>query len=282
VPEILLGTHTYPASGDAARRQEDGVASLRRLHGVQLANVQFSDTPHHVDGLRTLTSLTRDSRTITGRAGPRKPLVSDIFDALWRDAESRGADYFAFANADIHISQEAVDRIAVADRDGYIFAREDYDASSRQPRGLNLYGADAFAIATRWWARHRRRFRGYILGEAVWDNVYAAVVSCHGRAAFENRRAFVRHEAHGPNWTTAGPFADYQQLLAACDAAYFSLWCQYVDRLLAMRTQGASADAEDDLVRRTFLWPPPLRIRVRQRVRHVNAIVRYAALRLRG
>ena len=281
-PQIVLGTHTYAASGDAARRQAQGVASLRSLAGVHLVNVQFAASPHHVDGLATLPALTRDSISVTGRRGPRKPLVSDIFTVLANEARRRGAPYFAFTNADILVSQDAVDWIAQDGRDAYIFAREDFEPATGTSRGMSVYGADAFALSTACWTRHRQRFRGYILGEAVWDNVYAAVLLCHTAAVLENRRPLVRHEAHAQNWTTAGPFGEYQQLLAAYDATYFSLWCEYVDRLIAHRTRGGAGADEHDLARRTFRWPPPLHRRVHQRLRTVKAFVRYAAARIRG
>ena len=281
-PSIVFGTHTYAASGDAARRQEQGVASLRALGNVQLVNVQFRTAPHHAAGITTLPALTRDSVTVTGRRGPRKPLVSDVFNALWHEARRVDAAYFAFANADIEVTQDAVDWIAGGGREAYVFAREDVDAATGRSRGMSVYGADAFALSTASWARHRQRFRGYILGEPVWDNVFAAISLCHTDAALENRRPLVRHEVHPQNWTIAGPFAAYQQLLAAYDATYFSLWCEYVDRLVAHRQAGGSGSAEDELVQSTFRWPPPAGTRVRQRLRNVKAFLRYAAVRMRG
>lgn len=278
---ILLGTHTYAASGDAARRQERACASLRGLRNVHLANVQFADAPHHVEGIVTLPRLRRDSTTVTRRHGPRKPLVSDIFNTLWHEAGERGTTYFAFTNADIQVTQEAIEWIAGGGRDAYILAREDVDAATEQPLGIGLYGADVFAISTSWWKQHRHRFRGYILGEPVWDNVYAAVLLCHGDAAIENRRPLARHDAHAQHWTTAGPFADYLRLLAAYDATYFSLWCEYVGAVVQVRRQGGAMATELDLIRRTFRWPPPMRVRIVQRARHVKAFLRYRIAGLR-
>lgn len=279
---ILLGTHTYAASGAAARRQDRGVASLRGLRHVHLANVQFTDAPHHVEGIVTLPRLRRDSTTVTRRHGPRKPLVSDIFNTLWHDARERGATYFAFTNADIQVTQDAIDWIVSGDRDAFILARADVEAATGQPQGMKIYGTDVFAIATAWWEQHRHRFRGYILGEPIWDNVYAAVLLCHGDAAIENRRPLVRHEAHAQHWTTAGPFANYLRLLAAYDATYFSLWCEYVTRLAELRSGGSSSDAEEnDLRRRTFRWPPRLQTRLWQGLRNLKAFIRYRAAELR-
>lgn len=278
---MILGTHTFAAAGDASRRQEQGVASLRALRNVDVMNVQFTAAPHDVDGLHTVRALDRDSTTVTGRRGPRKPLVSDIFNVLWAEGRQRGARYFGFTNADILVSQHAIDWVARAGRQAYIFAREDVDALTRQPKGLNVHGADVFVVATDWWTQHRHRFRGYILGEAAWDNVYAAVLMCHGDAVIENRRPLVRHEAHAQQWTTAGPFGDYQRLLAAYDATYFSMWCEYVAALLEMRALDSSEAQEHALARRTFTWPPPLPRRAIQQLRSVKAFVRYRAATLR-
>ena len=245
-------------------------------------NVQFTRGAHHVDNLTTLPTLHRDATTVTGREGPRKPIVSDIFNAIWTEARRLGAQYFGFTNADILVSQEVVDVIVKGGRDAYILAREDIDGATGRVKSVGIYGVDMFAIATEWWTEHRNRFRDYILGEAVWDNVYASVLMCHANAMIENRRPLVRHEAHPQNWTTAGPFADYQRLLAAYDATYFSLWCEYVATLLAMREKGNSAEDEDAMARSTFHWPPSLGKRATQLARNVKATLVYALARRWG
>ena len=279
-PALVLGTHTYAASGDALRRQERGVATLRALRDVRVVDVQFSRGAHEMEGITTLRALERDSTTATGRSGPRKPLVSDILAVAFLEAERCGATYFGFTNADILFSQDAVTRVVTGGRDAYVLARQDLDAETGRANSIGVYGTDAFIIATRWWRRHHGRFRGYILGEPVWDNVYTSVLMCHADTAIENRTPLVRHEAHPQNWTTAGPFAEYTRLLAAYDATYFSMWCAYVGALVEMRGRGSSAQEEDEVARRVFRWPPPLRTRAIQRLRNVKASIRYAAPRL--
>jgi hypothetical protein len=283
MPEsLVLGTGTYDASGDALRRQQNAVASMRALQRVEILNVQFRTAPHEVDGLPTLRALGRDSTTATGRRGPRKPLVSDLFNVLCHEAEHRGARYFGFTNADIQISQAAIDWVLEGTREAYVFSREDFNLPSGMPAAMMVYGADVFVIGTRWWREHRHRFRSYILGESVWDNVYASILMCHADAVIENRRPLVRHEAHPLNWSPSGPFSAYHQMLAAYDATYFSLWCDYVHRLLELRQRGSSHDEECEMARRTFRWPPSTATRAVQAARNVKAFVRYRLSRIRG
>ena len=247
---------------------------MRSLGGVELVNVQFAGAPHHVDGARTLAVVNRDSRAVTGRAGPSKPLVPDIFDALAADAARLSIPLFAFSNADIRISQAAVDFMAAAGAS--VFFREDEDTAGAS-RGILLTGADLFAVPTAWWRGNRRRFRPYILGEPGWDNCYTAVLACHAGAVLENRRGLVRHTMHDTAWT-ASPFARYTQLQLARDAGYFHLWCTYYDALGAMRMRGASEGEERQLAARVFVWRPTLRQRVVQAGRNVKAWMRYRLL----
>src|SRR5688572_2496412 len=173
------------------------MSSLRALQGVQVVNVQFASDPHHSTGLETLAVLTRTSNSVSQRSGPTKPIMSDIFDALAQEASRRGLEYFAFTNADILISQHAVDRIREARLDTCVFSREDFDGETGQSKGFELAGTDVFACTTSWWALHRHRFRAYIAAEGGWDNVYTAIMMAHSNGVIENRRPFVRHESHG-------------------------------------------------------------------------------------
>ena len=66
---LVLGTHTFDASGDAGRRQAAAVETMRTLTGVLPVNVQFARRGHTVDGLETIAVLGRDSCTVTGRPG---------------------------------------------------------------------------------------------------------------------------------------------------------------------------------------------------------------------
>src|SRR4051812_35955397 len=101
---LLIGASLYDAQGDAAHRQAACVASLRALPNVALVNVQWADAPYVADGMPTVPVLRLDSNTETGARGPRKPIVSEIFDALADAADERACGWFAFTNADIVFS----------------------------------------------------------------------------------------------------------------------------------------------------------------------------------
>jgi hypothetical protein len=273
---VVVGTHTFAASGEAARRQARAIDALRALNGVTAENVQFARDGHTMDGVHTIAALTRDSCSVTGSAGPRKAIVSDILDVLCTRAEAVDSRYFCFMNADIVLSQVAVDWIATGNREAWLFSREDFDGATGVSLGMATAGMDAIALSTAWWRRNRHRFRPYIAGEAVWDNVYTAIVMCHADAALENRHPLVRHEAHPAGWAPGqGPFARYTQYLAARDASYFTLWCQYWDGLQAIRRRGDDPEAEEALARRVFAWRPTTADRVRQTLRNVKAELRY-------
>ena len=273
---LVLGTHTFAASGDAGRRQADAMHTLRSLKGVLPVNVQFTRGAHAVSDVETLAVLDRDSCTVTGRQGARKPIVSDILDALCSRAEAAGASQFAFMNADIHLSQEAVDWMAGASHDAWLFSREDFDAVSGAPLGMGTAGTDVIALSVPWWRRNRPRFRPYIAGEAAWDNVYTSIVMCHAAAVLENRRPLARHEAHPSAWSPgSGPYALYTQYLAALDAGYFSLWCRYWAGLQDLRRAGATAEQEAALARRVFVWNPGAVERAAQGLRGLKAALRY-------
>lgn len=277
-PSLLLGTHTYAAAGDAGRRQEAGLDSLRALARVEPVNVQFRTGAHLVDGVRTLAVLPNDSLTVTGRRGPRKPLVSEILAALASEASAREIPYFGFTNADILFSQRAADLVCDGGRTAYALFREELAPPAGQPSGIQLKGTDAIVIATRWWPSNAFRFRRYILGEAGWDNTCTAILACHADALLENRQGLIRHEAHATAWT-GSPFADYTRLLLARDAGYFHLWCTYHDELVRLRTAGAIPADEADLARRVFVWRPSLVQRALQAGRDLKASVRYLVSR---
>ena len=279
---ILIGTHTWPAGADAARRNAAAIASLHALTGVEVVNLQFRDRPHESPGLRTLAVLPRDSNTLTGRRGPRKPVMVDLFDALASEAFSRSLSYFCFTNTDILISQPAIDWICRGELDAYIFSRRNVDGKTGDPTTIELAGYDVFAIRPEWWRRHQARFRPYIAGEGIWDEVYTAIIMCHAAAAIENRLSLVRHEAHPMIPVPSQKFGRYIQMLAALDAAYFSIWCDYYAGVRRMREAGASAEEEADFARTTFVWNPSLPKRAMQIARGLKWRARYAAWKLRN
>ncbi len=273
---LVLGTHTFAATGDAARRQGAAIDTLRALTGALPVNVQFVRGAHSVTGVETLAVLERDSCTVSGRRGARKPIVRDILDALCTRAEATGASRFAFMNADIHLSQEAVDWIAGDTHEAWLFSREDFDGTSGAPLGMGTAGMDVMGLTVGWWRANRRRFRPYIAGEATWDNVFTAIAMCHANAVLENRRPLARHEAHASAWGPgSGPYALYTQYLAALDSGYFSLWCRYWAGLQDLRRRGASPAEEEALARQVFDWNPGVADRAAQGLRGVKAVLRY-------
>lgn len=273
---MLIGTHTYAATGDAARRQAKGVQSLLALRDVETANVHFVRDPHHVEGLQTWPMLAQDAESVSGKRGPRRAVVREILDVLAREAASRGARYFCFGNADLIWSQQAVEWIRAAGKEGYAFSRMDFDAATGADLGIELAGLDVVAVATDVWPRIRHRFRDYLVGQMLWDNVYASVLMCHADAVIENRQGLIRHERHATAAATADAYARYTQLLAALDARYFRLWCHYWGRLRDLRERGAPADAEQRLAREMFVWPPTPAERAIQALRSAKARLRYA------
>lgn len=279
---ILLGTHTFAATGEGGRRQAAGVSSMQALRGVELINVQFAENPHQLEGVRTLPVLTQTSNGVTGRRGIAKPIMSEIFDALAAEAKRLQLPYFCFSNADIVFTQEAVDWMIEGGKEAYILSRQDFDGGTGERLKMETAGTDVFTIATDWWGRHRALFRPYIAAEGIWDNVYTAVLLSHADAAIENRRPLVRHESHPPGPMPSLPFGQYMRMLAAFDARYFSSWCRYWDGLLRLREAGASDADEARLAREVFARSPSISDRAVQAGRDVKAWVRYHWWRLRA
>lgn len=275
---LLVGTNFYAARGDEGRRQDGAIRALRALPGVERINVQWADDRFDVDGIETVAELRSDSRTVSGRDGRRKPLVSEILDVLCRHAEARGCRHFLFANADIEITAAAVELVARDPREGFALARTDFDPATRGSLGVMQRGTDALVFDTAWWRRHASRFRPYILGEPVWDNVYTAILLVHSNAAFANREGLLAHELHGMGQRN-GAYDDYTWYLAALDRPYFSLWAAFHDGLERLGDAAAEASAVEALRMRIF-DPRVLRQgRALQWARAVKARVRYARRR---
>jgi hypothetical protein len=271
---VTIGTRFYPASDDSERRQARARAALAALPGVRRVNLQFADETFRPDGFETRAVLQLDSTRVTGGGRVRKPIVSEMFDALADAAAERGDRYFAYLNADIEVTPEAVSRIADGGRDAYAFCRIDLAPGTRETRDVLLLGLDVFAADVTWWRRERRRFRPYIAGEALWDNVYAAVMASHGRAEIVDLEPGVYHEQHAASWG-GGLFAEYNGCLAALDAPYFSRWAHYVAALQSAR-DGLVIDR--DRLRQEIFGGPLLSglDYPRHLARDVRARVRYA------
>ena len=272
---LTIGTRFYPASADSERRQRRAREALLALPGVHCVNLQFTDEAYRPEGFDTRAVLRLDSQRVTGGGRVRKPIVSEMFDALAAAAAERGHRYFAYLNADIEVASSAVARIIDGGRDAYAFCRIDLAPGTRETRGVLLVGLDLFAADAGWWRRERHRFRPYIAGEALWDNVYAAIMASHGRAAIVDEDPGIFHEQHDPSWG-GGLYAEYNGCLAALDAPYFSRWAHYVTALQTALDQGAAPDR--DRLRDEVFGRPPLRPidRPRQLARSLRARLRYA------
>jgi hypothetical protein len=266
---IVMGTQFFEAPGDAGRRQHRTRAALLSLDQVIPVNLQFVDEDFRAEGFRTLRVLQRDARTITGAGGRRKPIVSDMFDALAGAARAAGCRYFAYLNNDIEVSQGAVDLILAGNRDGYAFSRVDVDPATGTEAGVEIFGLDMFAIDAGWWERERRRFRPYIAGEACWDNVYASLLCAYGNGVVVNERPGIYHQRHATQWND-GPFAIHNGYLAALDSPDFSRWVRYATKLDEMLRAGTPVDR--DRLARELLSDG--RLSVREAAIHAGRMVR--------
>jgi hypothetical protein len=279
---MIVGTHIYEGDAEAMRRQRSAMAALPQLPGVQAVNVQFQKEPWAaLPDIETMPALLRDSVTAAGAGRRRKPLTRELFDVLARVAAARGHRYFAYVNSDILILPAALQAIEREVRQTYAISRHDVDHFNGDEADGTLLtaGIDMFVVSVEWWRRHCRRFRLYVIGDACWDNVYTAVMMCHSDGIVLNRERLILHERHGAVWHDATSTARYNGFLAALDARYFSLWCQYWDRLEEARAQGVSAAGQRALRDEVFVWRRSATAALRQSVRNARARLQFRRLR---
>ena len=279
---MLIGMNLYTGDAAATGRQQRAVDALPLLGGVEALNVQFQTEPHAtLPGIETMTVLVQDSMTVAGPGKGRKPLTRELLDVLARVAATRGHQYFSYINSDILVLPAALDAIARQARQTYAISRYDVDRlNDDSASGTPLTsGVDMFVFSVPWWQRHRRRFRQYVIGDACWDNVYTAVMMCHSDGIILNRERLILHERHESLWNDGTPSARYNGFMAALDARYFALWCEYWDRLEQGRTRGVSAGEETRLRDEVFVWRPSASEALRQSVRAVRARLRFRRLR---
>jgi hypothetical protein len=268
---MLIGTQFYAGSPAAMRRQQQAIDALAALRGVSSVNVQWIDEAFEQRGVETLAVLRQDASSVTAVRAPRRPILSEVFDALATAAAARGIEYFGFANADILISQAAVDVVVGERRQAYAFSRMDFEPGTGRHLGLVLDGLDFFVFTVDWWRRERRRFRPYILGAWFYDCVFGALIVCHGDGLLLNREGEIRHEAHAQLQNRRDPLTRYNGYLIARDAGYFSLWARYRAALDDARARGASEADERALQRSMFVWRPTLGARLWQGGRTAKA-----------
>jgi hypothetical protein len=282
---MIVGTSVYEGEPAAMRRQQHAMAALLRLPGVQAVNVQFQKEPWvSVSGVEMLPALLGDSVTAAGPGGRRKPLTREFFDVLARVATARGHHYFAFVNSDVLVLPAALEALAREVRQTYAISRHDIDRLDGDVARSTVLtaGIDMFVVSAEWWRRHCRRFRPYVIGDACWDNVYTAVMMCHSDGIILNREPLILHERHQTLWNDTTSTARYNGFLAALDGRYFSLWCEYWDRLERARAQGVSAAGQRALRDEVFVWRRSAKAALQQSVRSVRArlqfLLRRAAL----
>lgn len=269
---IVLGMNAFAATGDGGRRQAEAIAAWRALPGVRLANLQWPDDVYAVDGFETHPVLRADARTVSGREGRRLPVLNEAFDRLAEIATAAGARWFGYANSDIVITPAAIDRVLRDGLEGYAFSRVDYDAQSREDVRIVVPGVDMMVISADWWRAHRHRFRAYLGGETIWDNVYTAILLTHARAVLLNREPLIRHELHPPSDWFNSPYARYLNYLAALDRLYFSRWTEYHRRIIEMRSHGMGDEAAElRMQREVFAWRPTALQRGKQVARALKA-----------
>ncbi len=221
------------------------------MSGADAVNLRFADEPVATGPVPPLPALKLDAPRVTGRrGGPRKPIVTEMLDVLAAEAERRGCGRMALVNGDICVSQSAVD--VAAARAELAMAVSRLDVGGGMPDAMLLRGVDMFVFDVSFWRREARRYRAYILGEALWDNVYASIVVCHGGVLI-NREPLISHERHPAGGDS--PFARYGHLLATRDGAYFSRWCAYVAHAELLRSNGGTIAEEYALQRRIFTPP---------------------------
>ena len=254
---LLLGTHYHPGGASGLRRQARARESLLALKRVKLVNLQFPDSVIEARGLETLPELHSDSIKVTGQQGVRKPIGSECFQRLAEAAGCEGCSHFAWVNADILVTQAAVDRVLDGGLDASIFTRIDFSGVTGAETRPFWGGQDMFAYHVDWWRQNQHRFRPYVNSEAYWDNVYTAVTLCHGRAELFNRSKLIRHEEHPRAWAES-PFSAYNSRLASMDCAYYRMWDRYERVVLEHLSRGTYEGTEPALQMEVFRWPPSL------------------------
>jgi hypothetical protein len=273
---MLIGTNLYEGDPASMRRQQAAIAALIALPQVEAVNLQFrTGQQTFSDRIETLAVLDQDSLSVCGPGGRRKPMTKEIVDACANAAAARGHRYFGYLNSDIVVLPAAIDVIEREGRATYALSRQDVEPDGGAGP-MMTHGLDMFAWSVDWWARNRRRFRSYVVGDACWDNVYTSIMMCHSDGAILNRDPLILHERHPAVWSLSSATARHNGFLAALDARYFSLWCSYHDRLEQLRPENASAAQEQKLREDLFVWRFSAVGTVQQSLRSLKARARRA------
>lgn len=246
---VVLGTSISGRGGETGTREAAAQRALASLTDTVALNFAFpGETPPALVATRAV--LPRDASAVARAPGPRKPIVTDILDLAAEEAARRGAPFCGIVNGDIVVSQAAIDTLADPPAPALAYFR--LDVGGGETPEMLLFGVDMFVFSVPWWRAERRRFRDYILGEAIWDNVFAAIAACHGGVLL-HADPFITHERHAGGGSSA--YARYLQSLAARDATYFSRWCAFVEGVREAREQGGGAEAERAVAAAAFRPP---------------------------
>ncbi len=272
---MILGTHIYPASGDAAERMRRALDGWAQLPGVQLVNLQFADDPSPVvhPAFETRAVLRHDSRSVTSVSGPRKPIVRELLDRLVDAADESHTAFAGFSNADILISPSAIARVAACHGDAVVFSRMDIDAATGMPLGEFLSGQDTVFVRPAAYRQVRSRLRPYVVGEMPWDVVYTSILLTHTHAVLVNRGDECRHVVHETIWVDS-PFAAHAWRLAHQDWTYAARWYRYYYGAKALRERGAP-EAEENALRDSVFVP----LSARERLLNGYRAIRYGVFR---
>lgn len=267
---VVLGTHVYPARGEAAARMGRALDSWAALP-VRLVNLQFAGDPSPAThpAFETRAVLRQDSRSVSGVDGPRKPTLRELLDRLADAAGEYGCDYAGFSNADIIVSPSAIARVAASGRDAVIFSRMGVDPVSGAAAGEFLSGQDTLFVRPAVYRALRPRLRPYIVGEMPWDVIYTSVLLTHCDAELVNRGDDCRHVDHDAIWVDS-PFAPYSWRLAHMDWTYFARWYRYYHPAKALREAGRPPAEEDALLDAVFrdLTPKERALNLYRRLRY--------------
>ena len=217
--QIVLGTHIYPAKGDAEARMRRALDAWADLPGVRLVNLQFADDPAPVthQAFETRAALREDSRTVTGVQGPRKPTMRELSDRLGKGAEAKNCAAAGFSNAAIAARR---DRARRRGRDAVI-SRGWGSIRRRGAAGEFLSGQDTCSSgrcvprAAAAPSTSSAKCLGRDLHQRPADALHAELV---------NRGDDCRHVDHETIWVDS-PFARTPRGLAHMDWTYFARCC---------------------------------------------------------
>lgn len=249
-PFIFLGASAYRGAEEHQARQHAALATWKAWERCQPVQLNFVDEkyPLEIEGFCSRSVLRQDSGQICRRAGPRKPVIREILDALAEESEKTGAPWIGYANADIQFRPKVWTLLEECSEEVILISRTECEAG--KPMEILTYGVDVLFFRVAWWKTHRHLFRDYLIGEGCWDVVYTSLALRHGRGRLWNREPLVWHERHAPIWHES-PFAFYNWYLAALDSPAFSRWCDYHEALLEGRKRETS-EAEELALQQYF------------------------------